>query len=150
MNFIFLFVFTCAESLLLGAASSKFDGYEVITMELICLRTNEMDYKINLFLQVLIAMGMCATLSFLLTVFAFQTKIDFTKWGGALLIILIVFTLFGILTIFIKGRTMQMFYASIGACIFMLYIIYDTQLMMGGSHKYIFINYHYFFNISYK
>ncbi|XP_073975025.1 protein lifeguard 1-like [Rhodnius prolixus] len=113
MNFIFLFVFTCAESLLLGAASSKFDGYEV-----------------------LIAMGMCATLSFLLTVFAFQTKIDFTKWGGALLIILIVFTLFGILTIFIKGRTMQMFYASIGACIFMLYIIYDTQLMMGGSHKY--------------
>ena len=27
-------------------------------------------------------------------------------------------------------------YASIGCIIFSLYIIYDTQLMVGGSHKY--------------
>ena len=27
-------------------------------------------------------------------------------------------------------------YASIGALIFSLYIVYDTQLMMGGKHKY--------------
>uniref|UniRef100_A0A224XX15 Putative n-methyl-d-aspartate receptor glutamate-binding subunit n=1 Tax=Panstrongylus lignarius TaxID=156445 RepID=A0A224XX15_9HEMI len=113
MNFIFLFIFTCAESLLLGVGSSRCDGYEVV-----------------------IAMGMCAILTFLLTVFAFQTRIDFTGWGGALFIILIVFILFGILKIFIKGRTIEMLYATIGACIFMLYIIYDTQLMIGGTHKY--------------
>ena len=27
-------------------------------------------------------------------------------------------------------------YGSIGALIFSLYIVYDTQLMMGGKHKY--------------
>lgn len=113
MNFIFLFIFTCAEGLLLGVTSSLYDGYEV-----------------------LIAMGMCAIVTFLLTVFAFQTRIDFTRWGGALFIILIVFILFGLLKIFIKGRTIEMLYATIGACIFMLYIIYDTQLMIGGTHKY--------------
>ncbi|KAK9502472.1 hypothetical protein O3M35_011348 [Rhynocoris fuscipes] len=113
MNFIFLFVFTIAESVLLGAGSSTCKGYEV-----------------------LIAVGMCAVITMLLTAFAFQTKIDFTKWGGALLIVLILFVIFGILTFFIKGRTMELLYATIGACIFMLYIMYDTQMMMGGNHRY--------------
>jgi len=27
-------------------------------------------------------------------------------------------------------------YAAAGALIFMVYIVYDTQLMMGGKHKY--------------
>ena len=27
-------------------------------------------------------------------------------------------------------------YAAVGALIFMVYIVYDTQLMMGGKHKY--------------
>ena len=27
-------------------------------------------------------------------------------------------------------------YGSVGALIFSLYIVYDTQLMMGGKHKY--------------
>lgn len=27
-------------------------------------------------------------------------------------------------------------YASIGALVFSLYLVYDTQLMMGGKHKY--------------
>ena len=33
-------------------------------------------------------------------------------------------------------RTLNLVYASIGCIIFSLYIIYDTQLMVGGSHKY--------------
>ena len=31
---------------------------------------------------------------------------------------------------------MMIVYGSIGALIFSLYIVYDTQLMMGGKHKY--------------
>lgn len=31
---------------------------------------------------------------------------------------------------------MTLVYASIGALIFSLYLVYDTQLMMGGKHKY--------------
>lgn len=33
-------------------------------------------------------------------------------------------------------RVMMIVYGSIGALIFSLYIVYDTQLMMGGKHKY--------------
>ena len=33
-------------------------------------------------------------------------------------------------------RLAQIGYGSAGALIFSLYIVYDTQLMMGGSHKY--------------
>ena len=33
-------------------------------------------------------------------------------------------------------RVVMIVYGSIGALIFSLYIVYDTQLMMGGKHKY--------------
>merc|ERR1711971_225210 len=57
---------------------------------------------------VLIAVGITAGVTFALTVFAFHPK---TKW-------------------------MMVGFGSAGALIFSLYIIYDTQLMMGGKHKY--------------
>lgn len=31
---------------------------------------------------------------------------------------------------------MTLVYASIGALIFSVYLVYDTQLMLGGKHKY--------------
>lgn len=31
---------------------------------------------------------------------------------------------------------MTLVYASLGALIFSIYLIYDTQMMMGGKHKY--------------
>merc|ERR1719508_366985 len=71
------------------------------------------------------AVGVCAAITLALTVFAFQTKIDFTAMGGVLIAIFLP-----------QSRTLKLVYASIGAIIFSLYIIYDTQLMVGGSHKY--------------
>merc|ERR1712083_881530 len=72
-----------------------------------------------------------------LTIFAFQTKVDFTAMGGVLIAVLLVFVLFGLIALFLpQSRTLKLVYASIGAIIFSLYIIYDTQLMVGGSHKY--------------
>eukprot|EP00091_Calanus_sinicus_P018117 TRINITY_DN4029_c0_g1_i2.p1 TRINITY_DN4029_c0_g1~~TRINITY_DN4029_c0_g1_i2.p1 ORF type:complete len:105 (-),score=40.97 TRINITY_DN4029_c0_g1_i2:452-727(-) len=57
--------------------------------------------------------------------------------GGVLIAVLMVFFLFGLIAIFLpQSRTLKLVYASIGAIIFSLYIIYDTQLMVGGSHKY--------------
>merc|ERR1719334_2490122 len=70
-------------------------------------------------------------------VFAMQTKIDFTACGGALLCILVVFILVGFIAAFFpQTRTVRLVYASVGAIIFSLYIVFDTQMMMGGSHKY--------------
>jgi len=113
-NFIFLGLFTAAEGFMLGTVTSTYD-------------TNE----------VLMAVGVCAAVTLALTIFAFQTKIDFTAMGGVLVAVLMVFILFGLIALFLpSSRTMRLVYASIGTIIFSLYIIYDTQLMVGGSHAY--------------
>lgn len=113
MNFIFLFIFTLAESFMLGLASSTYDNEAVI-----------------------MAVGICAAVCFGLTLFAFQTKWDFTVMGGGLCVAVIILMLFGIVAIFFPGKTITLIYASCGALIFSLYLVYDTQLMIGGKHKY--------------
>ena len=58
------------------------------------------------------------------------------NFSGVLIAVLMVFVLFGLIALFLpQSRTLKLVYASIGAIIFSLYIIYDTQLMVGGSHK---------------
>lgn len=82
------------------------------------------------------AVGLTAALCLGLTLFAFQTKWDFTVMGGVLFVAVLLLMLIGIVSIFVRGKTMTMVYASLGALIFSVYLIYDTQLMMGGKHKY--------------
>merc|ERR1711902_322024 len=106
-NFIFLTVFTACEGVMLGTVSTFYDVDAV-----------------------LIAVGITAGVTFALTVFAFQTKIDFTACGGMLCALLV------ILMILPKTKWVMVGFGSAGALIFSLYIIYDTQLMMGGKHKY--------------
>uniref|UniRef100_A0A0A9YAB7 Protein lifeguard 1 n=3 Tax=Lygus hesperus TaxID=30085 RepID=A0A0A9YAB7_LYGHE len=113
MNFVFLGLFTLAESFLLGCATINF-------------RSNE----------VLLAVGICAVVTLGLTIFAFQTKIDFTMMGGVLFAATLILMVFGIVLMFWKGQIATLIYASFGALLFSIYIIYDTQIMMGGSHKY--------------
>ncbi|XP_037887589.1 protein lifeguard 1-like isoform X2 [Glossina fuscipes] len=113
MNFIFLGLFTLAESFLLGMTAGNYAANEV-----------------------LMAVGITAAVCFALTLFAIQTKYDFTMCGGVLLAVMVVFLIFGIVAIFIPGKIMTIVYASLGAVIFSIYLIYDTQLMMGGEHKY--------------
>ena len=57
--------------------------------------------------------------------------------GSYLFVILLVFILFGIVAMFFPNiPIVRKVYAGIGALIFSLYLVYDTQLMMGGKHKY--------------
>merc|ERR1712045_453911 len=84
--------------------------------------------------EVLMAVGVCAAITLGLTIFAFQTKIDFTAMGGGLIAVLMCFMIFGLIALFFPAsRTLNLVYASIGCIIFSLY---DTQLMVGDSHKY--------------
>ena len=79
---------------------------------------------------------MTATVTVALTIYAFQTKYDFTAQGGLLssfLTILIVFGLFNI--IFGASQLTQTVYAAFGALLFSAYLVYDTQLLVGGEHK---------------
>ncbi|KAK9887029.1 hypothetical protein WA026_019954 [Henosepilachna vigintioctopunctata] len=112
-NFIFLAIFTVAESLVLAVCASRFGREEVF-----------------------MAVGITTVVCLGLTLFAFQTKYDFTMIGGFLFVAVLILMVFGLVTIFVRGKTIQMVYASLGALIFSVYLIYDTQLMMGGQHKY--------------
>ncbi|XP_076661603.1 glutamate NMDA receptor-associated protein 1 lifeguard [Halictus rubicundus] len=112
MNFIFLFLFTVAEGFLLATAASTYDSEEV-----------------------LLAVGITAAVCFALTLFAFQTKIDFTGLSSVLYVALIILLLFGIISMIWNGPTIRLVYASLGALLFSVYLIYDTQTMIGGNHK---------------
>ncbi|XP_017780361.1 PREDICTED: protein lifeguard 1-like isoform X3 [Nicrophorus vespilloides] len=112
-NYIFLTLFTLAESFMLGVISSTYKSDEVV-----------------------MAVGITAAVCLGLTLFAFQTKWDFTMMGGILFVAVIILLIFGIVAIFVKSKILSMVYASLGALIFSIYLIYDTQMMMGGNHKY--------------
>lgn len=68
-----------------------------------------------------------------LTAFAWQTKIDFTKLSGSLFSLLIILIICGILASFIPS--LRVIYAGLGALVFSIFIVYDTQLIIGGEHR---------------
>jgi FtsH-binding integral membrane protein len=114
INFILLFIFTLCMSLMLGVTSAQFEVREVM-----------------------LAVGITTVVTVGLTIFALQTKWDFTTMGGILFVFLIVFFIFGIFAaIFRDNRILTLVYACVGAMLFSFYLVYDIQLMMGGKHKY--------------
>lgn len=56
--------------------------------------------------------------------------------GGILLAAVIILFIFGIVLMFFHVPVLRLIYACFGAFIFSVYLIYDTQLMIGGEHKY--------------
>merc|ERR1712066_387311 len=112
INFLFLGLFTVCEGLMLGTISSYYDVDAV-----------------------LIAVGITAAVTLALTIFALQTKIDFTVCGGVLFAVLIVFTIAIFLFCFLpKSKWTMIGIGVAGSLIFSCYLVYDTQLMMGGNH----------------
>jgi len=90
----------------------------------------------EMFLQVMLAVGITAAVCLGLTVFAFQTKIDFTGLHSVLFVAVLILIIFGIIAMIWKEKIITLVYAALGALIFSLYLIYDTQMMIGGKHKY--------------
>ncbi|XP_032781085.2 protein lifeguard 1 [Daphnia magna] len=113
LNIIMLGTFTLCEGFLLGSLSSHYDSKEV-----------------------LVAAGICTAVCLALTLFSMQTKWDFTAMGGILLALVVVLLMAGIVAICVRGKIMQIIYASLGALVFSAYLVFDTQLMLGGKHKY--------------
>lgn len=112
-NFILLGVFTICEGFLLGVISSQYDTEIVF-----------------------VAITVTAVVTVALTIFAFQTKIDFTVYSGLLLVLLICLLVFGIIAIIFPNDILTAVYGSLGALVFSAYIVIDTQMMIGGNHKY--------------
>ncbi|GAB1604485.1 protein lifeguard 1-like [Argonauta hians] len=113
VNLFMLYIFTLCEGVLLGFISS-FYSQDAVMM----------------------AVGVTALVSVALTLFAFQTKWDFTTMGGMLFVFLIVLIIFGFLCMIIPNRMTSLVYSCAAALLFSLYLVYDTQLMLGGKHRY--------------
>lgn len=73
--------------------------------------------------QVLLAIGITTAVCLGLTIFAFQTKWDFTMMGGILFIAVLLLMLFGIISMFTRSSTVTLIYSCCGALLFGIYLI---------------------------
>ena len=86
-----------------------------------------------------LAAAMTALVTLGLSLFAAKTTTDFTGMGGylyAALLTLIVCSFVGSLFgVFYNVPALQSVYAGAGCLVFSCYIVYDTQLIIGGDHR---------------
>lgn len=113
-NFICLGVFTLAFSYMVGTISSFYD-------------TN----------SVLVAAGITAAVCLSISLFAIQTKIDFTMCSGLLFALCMVLIFFGFSCIIVYAtigynRILDCVWGGLAALVFSLFLVYDTQMIVGG------------------
>ncbi len=70
-----------------------------------------------------------------LSVFAMNTKRDFSSMGKMLFITLIVVVVAGIINIFFHSPILQLAIASISSILFSAFILYDTQNIIKGAYE---------------
>ncbi|KAK5861346.1 hypothetical protein PBY51_022752 [Eleginops maclovinus] len=112
-NVVLLGVFTLALSYMAGTISSYYETKAVF-----------------------LAMGITAIVCIAVTIFCFQTKVDFTSCGGLLciasLLLMIIGIVTGVVLSFKYVPWLHMLYAAIGAVIYTLFLVYNTQLLIGN------------------
>ncbi|CAN9503257.1 unnamed protein product [Ophioblennius macclurei] len=112
-NVILLFIFTLALSYMTGSISSYYDTKAVF-----------------------LALAITAVVCIAVTVFCFQTKVDFTKCRGFFCVLGIVMLVTGIITAIVLSFKyipwLHMLYAALGAIAFTLFLAYHTQLLIGN------------------
>lgn len=120
-NYFLLFLFTICKSLLVGFISLAYTRESVI-----------------------IALAITALIVISLTAFACQTSYDFTGYGpylmcGLMCLICLGFTFFIASLVGLGNspafKTLRLVYAAGGAFLFSCYIVFDTQLIIGGKHN---------------
>ncbi len=87
-------------------------------------------------------MGNVITQAFLMTtvafgglsLFAFNTKRDFSAMGKFLFIALIIVVVASLINIFVGSPLLQLAVAGVGAILFSAYILYDTQMIVRGGY----------------
>ncbi|CAL8320391.1 unnamed protein product [Merluccius merluccius] len=112
-NLVLLGIFTLAMSYMTGTLASYHDTKSV-------------------FLAIGITMIVCLAV----TIFCFQTKVDFTSCGGLLCTLGVLLMIIGIITAVVLSFQyvpwLHMLYAAIGAIIYTLFLAYNTQLLIGN------------------
>lgn len=70
-----------------------------------------------------------------LTIYAYQTKVNYTMYGNVLIIGLFGLIMLGIFIPFVNIPLLNSLYSVGGVTLFSFYIVYDTQLITGGSER---------------
>lgn len=112
INFIALGLFTIAEGLMLGSVTVYYNAEAVMW-----------------------AVGATAFVSLTLTVFAMQTRWDFTAASGSLWVFAWTLFSFAMLCAILRSQFLYILYACLGTLLFSLYLVFDTQAIIGGKHK---------------
>jgi len=85
---------------------------------------------------VFMAAVMTLFITLALTTYAYYTKTDLTYCGGFLCIFGMTLMLFGMFMWWGQCSTMNIIYSCLGVIFYGFFLIYDTQLLMGGSRRY--------------
>uniref|UniRef100_A0A668AMA3 Protein lifeguard 2 n=1 Tax=Myripristis murdjan TaxID=586833 RepID=A0A668AMA3_9TELE len=87
--------------------------------------------------SVLLCLGITALVCLSVTIFSFQTKIDFTSCQGVLFVLCVVMLLcaitLSIVVPFGYVPWLHAIYAVMGAILFTLFLAFDTQLLIGNK-----------------
>jgi len=108
LNFILLAIFTLCESYSVVFTTIRYDN-EIVAMAAI----------------------LTAAVVIALTAYACTTKTDFTVCGGLLFVCGMVLLVGSLLAIFIRNRIFQLIISCFSVLLFSIYLIYDTQLILG-------------------
>tara|TARA_B100000575_G_C23142648_1_gene665511 strand:+ start:2882 stop:3691 length:810 start_codon:yes stop_codon:yes gene_type:complete len=84
---------------------------------------------------VFMAAGTTLAITISMTLFAFQTKYDCTGMGGLLFGALVGIIVMNIINIFLSSPILHLWLGIGGVILFTAYLVYDTQLIIGGEHK---------------
>ncbi|EAR90206.1 inhibitor of apoptosis-promoting Bax1 protein (macronuclear) [Tetrahymena thermophila SB210] len=114
INYICLFIFTFCMSYFVSTCCSLLN------------KSSEDGQK-----MILVAAVMTFGIVVALTIYAFKTKTDFTILGGFLFCFVIILIIFGIFLVFTYSRVAYIVYSALGCLLYSLYLIYDTQLIIG-------------------
>ena len=80
------------------------------------------------------ALFMTALIVISLTLFAWCTPFDFVLWGPVLILCIFMSMLLSLIFYFVfSNRQMHAFYIGVGILIYSIYLVIDTQLIMGGK-----------------
>ena len=110
LNYILLLFFTLFESFLVAYTTIYFEP-----------------------VSVLICAGLTLAVVFGLTLYAIFTKTDLTVCGGTLVTLCMISIILGIIGIFYTSAFYQTLINAFGVFLFSLYLIYDTQLVIGKN-----------------
>lgn len=70
-----------------------------------------------------------------LSIFAMNTKKDFTMMGKMLFVALIVIVVASLINLFFQSSLLNLAISGIGAILFSFYILYDTQNIIRGNYE---------------